>query len=141
MSEVPFFIEANNQPTAETIADVIGKVSHSVTVASSDIRRKLHLAAVFACNFANHCYTLADKILREENMPFDVLKPLIRETADKINCLSPAEAQTGPAVRYDKTVMNRQIDLLKDSKDKEIYRLMSDSINKEYNDKLRLTED
>lgn len=141
MSEVPFFIEANNQPTAETIAAVIGKISHSVTVATSDVRRKLHLAAVFACNFANHCYALADKILKDENLPFDVLKPLIRETADKINYLSPVEAQTGPAVRYDKTVMNRQMDLLKDSKDKEIYRLMSDSINKEYNDKLRLTKD
>ena len=99
---------------------------------SSDRRKYLHLAAVFACNFTNHCYTLAANILEKQGISFDALLPLIAETADKVNRLSPQEAQTGPAVRYDKDIICAQAELLSDNTTmKALYELMSKSINEE----------
>ena len=96
---------------------------------SSEGRRYLHLAAVFACNFANHCYALSAEILAKQGLPFDAMLPLIDETARKVHELSPAKAQTGPAVRYDENVLKAQSQLLSDRPDlQELYDRMSKSI-------------
>ena len=105
------------------------RISRQVIEATSEQRRHLHLAAVFACNFTNHLYAIAADLLARQQLPFEALRPLIRETAAKIETLSPAEAQTGPAVRYDKNVMQKHIDLLDDPDEKEIYRLLSRHIH------------
>jgi predicted short-subunit dehydrogenase-like oxidoreductase (DUF2520 family) len=90
---------------------------------------KLHVAAVFACNFVNHMYSIASDILDSENLPFDLIKPLIQETADKINELSPSVAQTGPAKRNDQLVIEKHLDLLSFSPEyQKIYREMTESI-------------
>jgi predicted short-subunit dehydrogenase-like oxidoreductase (DUF2520 family) len=90
-------------------------------------RKKLHLAAVFACNFVNHLYARSAEIIGQE-IPFDLLLPLIRETAAKLEEMPPLEAQTGPAMRGDLKVMRQQLEQIVDPRTREIYRLLSESI-------------
>ena len=85
---------------------------------------------MFACNFVNHCYALSADILESHGIPFDVMLPLIDETALKVHGMSPQDAQTGPAVRYDENVLRKQSQLLRDNPlVKEIYDRMSLSIH------------
>ena len=129
--EIPCFIEASDDDTLDVIRQLSSKISDHVQEASSDKRKKLHLAAVFACNMVNHCYRLAEKVLEEENIDFSLYQPLIQETANKVRELSPRKAQTGPMVRYDRTIMNAQIALIPDERTRQIYRLMADSIHED----------
>ena len=129
--EIPCFIEANDNNTLEVIKGIASKVSDHVLEMSSEKRKKLHLAAVFACNMTNHCYRLAEKVLEEEGIDFSLYLPLIQETANKVKELSPRKAQTGPMVRYDKTIMDAQIALINDERTRQIYRLMADSIHED----------
>lgn len=136
--QIPLFIEGDD-PRLRSIAE---SLSEHVYELSTDDRRYLHLAAVFACNFANHCYTLAADVLARKGLPFDVMLPLVDETARKVHELSPKDAQTGPAVRGDQNVIGRQSALLSGTA-KAVYELMSTSIQeyqKQY-DQLRLKED
>jgi len=127
---VPCFLEGNDELSRRTIASLASGVSESLFALSSEDRKYLHLASVFACNFANHCFTIAADILTKHNIPFEVLTPLIDETAAKIHELPPVEAQTGPAVRYDENVLRAQSQLLRDNPlAKEIYDRMSVSIH------------
>ena len=128
-SDIPIFIEANNSATQQLIESLARSISEEVHVLSGEKRKYLHLAAVFACNFTNHFYTLAEEILQKEHIPFDVLKPLIRETADKVMERSPREAQTGPAVRFDEKVMQRQVELLSNDTLRKLYWMVSNSIH------------
>ena len=111
-AEIPTFIEANDEKAKEVIRHLAESVTERVYELSSDDRQYLHLAAVFACNFANHCYAMAAEILEEHGMNFDVMLPLIDETARKVHQLHPLLAQTGPAVRYDENVIRHQVQLL-----------------------------
>ena len=129
--EIPCFIEANDSNTLEEIKALASKVSDHVVEMSSEKRKKLHLAAVFACNMVNHCYRLAEKVLEEEGIDFSLYLPLIQETANKVKELSPRKAQTGPMVRYDKKIMDAQIALINDERTRQIYRLMADSIHED----------
>ena len=129
--EIPCFIEASDDDTLDEIRQLSSKISNHVQEASSDKRKKLHLAAVFACNMVNHCYRLAEKVLEEENIDFSLYQPLIQETANKVRELSPRKAQTGPMVRYDRTIMDAQIALISDERTRQIYRLMADSIHED----------
>lgn len=128
---IPFFLEANTPANEKVLEDVARRLSEHVCLLPSEKRKSIHLAAVFACNFANHMYALAGKILEEQEVPMDVLLPLMDETAAKVHDMSPAEAQTGPAIRYDENVINRHIDMLHDPDMKSIYELISRSIHKE----------
>jgi predicted short-subunit dehydrogenase-like oxidoreductase (DUF2520 family) len=129
--EIPCFIEACDSDTLEAIKGIASKVSDHVLEMSSEKRKKLHLAAVFACNMVNHCYRLAEKVLEEEGIDFSLYMPLIQETANKVKELSPRQAQTGPMVRYDKKIMDAQIALINDERTRQIYRLMADSIHED----------
>ena len=129
--EIPCFIEACDSDTLEAIKGIASKVSDHVLEMSSEKRKKLHLAAVFACNMVNHCYRLAEKVLEEEGIDFSLYLPLIQETANKVKELSPRQAQTGPMVRYDKKIMDAQIALINDERTRQIYRLMADSIHED----------
>ena len=140
--EIPLFVEAFNAETLTKIRTFAESLSAHVYELSTADRRYLHLAAVFACNFVNHCYALAADVLAQKGLPFDVLLPLIDETARKVHQLHPTDAQTGPAVRGDQNVMRAQAALL-DSRAKTIYEQLSQSIqeHQEQYDQLRLTED
>lgn len=132
---VPLFVEANNAETLASVREVSETLSDTVREMDSENRRRLHLAAVFACNFVNHCYALGEKVMEEAGLDFSYLLPLVDETAAKVHTLSPRAAQTGPAVRWDENVMQSHLALLEDEpRMAEIYRLLSQSI-KEYSAK------
>ena len=128
---IPCFLEASDDETLNTIRQLAESVSDNVVLADSTKRKKIHLAAVLACNFTNHCYRLAEKVLQEEQIDFNLFLPLIDETAKKVSVLSPKQAQTGPMMRWDTGVMQMQIDLLGDERTKQIYRLMAESIHED----------
>ena len=131
--EVPFFVEAKRPEDVELLKAVAATLSEKVYEASSEQRKSLHLAAVFICNFTNHMYALAADLLEKYNLPFDVMLPLIDETARKVHELAPRDAQTGPAVRYDENVMSNHLAMLVDSPAlQEIYKLMSKSIHEHH---------
>lgn len=127
--EIPCFIEASDDTSLQRIKQLAESVSDRVVSIDSDKRRRLHLAAVFACNLANHCYRLAERELEKVGVDFSLYQPLIIETARKVATMSPRQAQTGPMVRYDRTVMERQLALIDDERTRKIYRLMADSIH------------
>lgn len=128
-SNIPFFIESNSETDTRLLTEIASGISKNVRAATSEQRKYIHLAAVFACNFTNHMYAISEKLLKEHDLPFDILLPLIQETADKVKNISPITSQTGPAVRYDENVMNKQLSLLQENELKEIYKLLSKSIH------------
>lgn len=128
---VPFFVEANDAMGWTTLKELAGKLSPKVYEATSEQRKYLHLAAVFACNFTNHMYALSAHLLDQHSLSFEVMLSLIDETAKKVHELPPVKAQTGPAIRYDENVINKHLDLLSDDPDiKELYEKISKSIHK-----------
>lgn len=130
-SNIPIFIEAGESEDLSKLNALAHELSSSVYELDSSRRRYLHLSAVFCCNFVNHCYAVSEDILKSCGVPFEVMLPLIDETSAKVHTISPKDAQTGPAVRYDENVIAKHLDLLNDKPVfQEIYRLMSDSIHK-----------
>lgn len=132
IAQVPFFIEGSSTKATEKIKQLAGLLSPIVYEADSNRRKLLHIAAVFACNYANHLWAIADEILRDANLPFSVLRPLIQATIDKANTTSPSEGQTGPARRGDTNILNSHLALLDEHK-AEIYRILANSILQQYN--------
>lgn len=131
--EIPFFVEAKRPEDVELLKAIADTLSEKVYEATSEQRKKLHLAAVFSCNFTNHLYALAAELLEKSNLPFEVMLPLIDETARKVHELAPRDAQTGPAVRYDENVINDHLSMLEDVPAlQEIYKLMSKSIHEHH---------
>jgi predicted short-subunit dehydrogenase-like oxidoreductase (DUF2520 family) len=129
-SRIPVFIEGSDAATLDLLRTLAASVSRQVTELSSEARRHLHLAAVFASNFTNHCYALAAEVLSRHGLPFSVMLPLIDETAAKVHDMLPADAQTGPAVRYDTQVIEAQSQLLAAlPQAREVYDVMSKSIH------------
>ena len=94
-------------------------------------RKTLHLAAVFSNNFSNHLYSIAHKITKTHNIDFDILKPLIQETANKILLLEPSKAQTGPSRRNDRVTINEHLKLLKNDDYKKLYKTFTKLIRDE----------
>ena len=130
-ARIPVFIEASDTLSLRVAETIATSVSDHVQELSTSQRRYLHLAAVFACNFTNHCYTLAADILEQHGLSFDVMLPLIEETTQKIKAMHPQDAQTGPAVRYDENVIQAQMQLLADTPAlQDVYHLMSQSIHR-----------
>lgn len=126
---IPCFIEANAPETLDKVTQLARSVSDRVYVLPSERRRWLHLAAVFACNFSNHCYDIAARLLEKEGIPSDSLLPLIDETAAKVHELPACKAQTGPAVRFDRNVIDRHERMLTDNPElRRIYELLSQHI-------------
>lgn len=134
-TEIPICIEANSEENLDKIKSLALNLSKDVREIDSTQRKALHLAAVFVNNFSNHLYDLGDEICREHQVDFSILQALIKETASKVETLSPKEAQTGPAVRADNATMHSHLELLTEHK-KKIYALLSDSIQKSHGKKL-----
>ncbi|WP_353102254.1 DUF2520 domain-containing protein [Myroides odoratus] len=127
-SSIPFCIEANHQEDFQLLEKIAVSFSERVYKISSEQRKAIHLAAVFVNNFSNHMFTMGEDICKEYQVPFEILKPLILETAHKIMHLSPFEAQTGPASRGDQNTINQHLEMLTDPTKKEIYQLITKSI-------------
>lgn len=111
-AEIPIFLEASGKMEMDILKSVATSMSHRVYEADSEQRRYLHLSAVFACNFANAMYTASARLLEEHGLSFEAMLPLIDETARKVHALHPVEAQTGPAVRYDRNVIDKHLAML-----------------------------
>ena len=127
-SDVPIFVEASNEDDTQYLVQLSQRLSNNVSRSNSQQRQSLHLAAVFACNFSNHMYAIAERLLNEQGLDFEVMKYLIRETEHKAESISPVDGQTGPAVRNDVNVMDKHLALLGDSPEGELYRLISKNI-------------
>jgi len=128
-SIIPICIEASHPTILVKLENLAGRLSGTIRQINSEERKALHLAAVFANNFANHFYAIGAELLHDHEMSFDLLKPLIQETAAKIEALHPIEAQTGPAKRNDQTVIQTQLKMLHDQPEyQKIYSFVSESI-------------
>ncbi len=127
--EVPLCIEANNSEFNQTLTELASKISESVWQIDSVKRKQLHLSAVFACNFVNHMYALAKELIGQEEIDFEILHPLIKETAIKATTMEPKLAQTGPALRNDTESLEKHLELLSSYPEiQKIYRTISESI-------------
>ncbi len=128
-SRVPFFIEASSSEELHLLRELAVRLSHDVYELTSEQRKYLHVAAVFACNFTNHLYALGARLLEAHGIPFKVMLPLIDETARKVHELTPTKAQTGPAIRNDESVISMHLSLLADNPSmQDLYERISRSI-------------
>lgn len=129
--QVPLFVEGSSPEVENALLALARDLSDQVEKMDSRKRMILHMAAVIAGNFSNHMYTRAGELLRAEGIPFDLLHPLILETARKATEMDPAEAQTGPAVRHDKMILERHKALLGQYPElQKLYTFVSDSISR-----------
>ncbi|QEC52716.1 putative short-subunit dehydrogenase-like oxidoreductase (DUF2520 family) [Anseongella ginsenosidimutans] len=129
ISRVPFCLEANRQQALERLRELAESIGGKIVEVDSPGRKTLHLAAVFASNFTNHLYALAGELIREKGLPFDIMRSLILETAEKAVNADPFTAQTGPAVRNDQKVIREHLHQLEGQPAlKQLYSLLSASI-------------
>lgn len=129
-SHIPTFLEVKEAEDKDLLESLARSITSSIYWLKSEQRKSLHLSAVFTCNFTNYCYDIASQLLEKEGLPFSIMLPLIEETTRKLHQLSPFEAQTGPAVRYDTNVINRHLQMLHDEPDNQkLYSLMSQMIH------------
>ena len=126
--EIPICLETQNESDFQILEEVANSISNKVFSVNSKQRKALHVSAVFVCNFVNYLYQIGNEICKENQVEFEILKPLIQETANKILSLSPNEAQTGPAKRGDLQTINEHLKFLKDENQIEIYKLLTKSI-------------
>lgn len=129
--EVPFLIESNDTEFSQVLFELAYKISRNVLFATSEDRKKIHLAAVMINNFTNHLVYLATEFLEKNNLNSSILNPLLEETINKLKTTSPFDAQTGPARRGDSETIKAHLSLLDDNA-KEIYKILSESITKHY---------
>lgn len=138
--DIPFFIEANNKADESLLIELACRMSDRVQSISSEQRKHIHVAAVFACNFTNYMFTMSSDVLAEIGVSFDTMLPLIEETIRKLKTIPPVEAQTGPAIRQDSKTIDKHLDILKTDKNKHsLYKQITESIYEYY--KLRPDKD
>lgn len=131
MSKIPFGIEANDTNTLDTLIKLLHPISPLTFHCTSQQRLALHIAAVFANNFSNSLFQIAHDLLQQENLSFDLIRPIILETAQKVQNHLPKDMQTGPAVRNDQGTITRHLEYLKQDSDwQSIYQLISVYISK-----------
>lgn len=127
--EIPFLVEGNTKDNGALLFDIACTMSSKVNFANSGQRLMIHVAAIFVNNFTNHLYELAETFCTNEEMDFRLLLPLIEETVSRLEHHSPAEMQTGPAIRGDVSTIKKHVDLLKSYPvHQRIYEVFSESI-------------
>jgi len=127
-SKVPICLESENETDFKLLENVAQSISNSVFKINSEQRKALHVSAVFVNNFVNHLYQIGNEICEENKVSFEILKPLILETANKLMSLSPKEAQTGPAKRNDTQTIEAHLDFLSNKNHATIYKTLTQSI-------------
>lgn len=133
--EIPLCLEANSKENLEKLKFLGKEISGSINEVSSEDRKVLHAAAVFANNFTNHLYQIAEDICKQNGLSFELLKPLIKETAAKISDLSPRDAQTGPALRDDRQTIATHLETLPEEY-RDLYKFLTASIQKSHGKEL-----
>jgi predicted short-subunit dehydrogenase-like oxidoreductase (DUF2520 family) len=127
-SDIPILLEAEYEDDFKHLEFAAKAISSMVERMDFQKRKQLHVVAVFANNFVNHMFIIAKELSDEFSLDFNLLKPLIKETIDKIKLIDPIDAQTGPAVRGDLQTMEKHFELLKDEVHKNLYKQISNSI-------------
>ncbi|MEL1241850.1 Rossmann-like and DUF2520 domain-containing protein [Flavobacterium flavipallidum] len=127
-TSIPLCLESENGTDYKLLEKVAKAISNKVFAINSDQRKALHVAAVFVNNFTNHLYSIGNEICQENQIPFEILKPLMEETLNKLNNLSPIEAQTGPAIRNDQKTIAAHEAFLKKENQLNIYKTLTQSI-------------
>lgn len=130
--EIPFFIDAETESDKNVLLTLAKKISKNTMLVDDEKRKYIHLTAVFSCNFVNHLFARAKEIADNQEIPFEYFLPLIDETVDKIHHLDPKKAQTGPAIRNDKKILELHEQLLENEEHKKIYKVLNQSIKKMY---------
>jgi predicted short-subunit dehydrogenase-like oxidoreductase (DUF2520 family) len=131
LPEIPFLVDGNSADDLALVQDFAASLSNKVLVAGDELRLRMHVAAVFAGNFANHLYVLAEDFCKKEQLNFSLLLPLISETANRLRDLSPRQSQTGPAVRNDRVTLEKHLEVLNAYPElRQMYELMTASIQK-----------
>jgi predicted short-subunit dehydrogenase-like oxidoreductase (DUF2520 family) len=134
-ANVPFCVEAAMPETEAVLQQLLEPLGSPVHTAKGPGRMKLHLAAVFACNFSNHLYRVAEHLTKGTGVPFEMLHPLILQTARKIQIMPPAMAQTGPARRKDTRTIMRHTEMLRDEPElANLYRIFTQLIQDKSNE-------
>lgn len=133
---IPICLEAENSNDLETLQKLAQVLSKTVHLIDSEQRKAIHVAAVFVNNFTNHLYTIAEDICQEHAVPDKILQPLLQETIAKLEKLTPKEAQTGPAVRFDQETIDAHIELINNELTQEIYQKLTQSIQSYHGRKL-----
>jgi predicted short-subunit dehydrogenase-like oxidoreductase (DUF2520 family) len=133
---IPLCLEAEFDNDLILLEELANAISDSIYHINSEQRKALHVAAVFVNNFVNHLYQKGEEICFEHQVSFDILKPLIQETAAKVMILSPNKSQTGPAIRNDKKVTQQHLGDLHSTTQQEIYKLLTKSIQQTHGNKL-----
>lgn len=131
--EVPFLIEGNSSKTTEKLTEFARTLSTKVVLVTEQERLHYHVAAVFAGNFTNHLYAIAENFCGKERIDFKNLLPMIVEITSRLNNHSPRDVQTGPAIREDIFTINRHLQALSPHPDiKYLYLKLTESILKLY---------
>ena len=131
-SEIPFFVEAENEADSQILENLALKISEKVMKSDYEKRKYIHLTAVFACNFVNHLFARAKEISDSQQIPFHYFLPLIKETTSKIEKIEPKLAQTGPAIRNDEKILQLHEALITEEEHLKIYQVMNESLKKMY---------
>ena len=127
-SAIPICLETEMPEDYAMLDEVALAISKMTYEIDSQQRKALHVAAVFVNNFVNQLYQIGSEICSENKISFDILKPLIIETAAKIEMLTPLQAQTGPAKRKDDITIASHLEFLQDQNKKAIYQLLTQTI-------------
>ncbi|MFN4145590.1 MAG: Rossmann-like and DUF2520 domain-containing protein [Runella sp.] len=132
-SKVPICIEASSHEAEQILVQLAHDLSDVVYLMTSQERKVVHLAAVFACNFTNHLLAISKQLLEREQLEFELLKPLISETIRKaLQAPDPALVQTGPARRGDYRTIEAHLDYLQTSPDwQRLYEMLTEGIIKQ----------
>ena len=130
--DIPYCINANSDETEDALVELANSVGGTTTIMSDDDRQKVHVSAVMINNFVNHLIHKSESILESNDIPLDILQPLLRKTIAKQAKIGSYDAQTGPAIRNDKSTIATHIDLLTDPLDKDIYQAITNSIIETY---------
>jgi predicted short-subunit dehydrogenase-like oxidoreductase (DUF2520 family) len=140
-SKVPICIDSSNSLFTIRLENLAHSLSNTVCLIDDQKRRILHLAGVFASNFSNYLYAIAEDILSKNDIPFELLLPLIQETAHKIQTIAPLEAQTGPAKRGDMTTIQKHLMLLQNEPELlDLYKIFTDNILKTYSHQISTSD-
>jgi predicted short-subunit dehydrogenase-like oxidoreductase (DUF2520 family) len=132
-SGIPCFIEGRNIDDIAAIYSLAQMLTSRIYEANQHDRERLHIAGVFANNYSNLMYRIAADVLKDTQIPFEALLPLIDYTAKKIHTVPPSEAQTGPAQRGDEEVMKHHMDILQTTPYGEVYQALAGLIGKARN--------
>ncbi len=131
--EIPIFVNSNNEINDKYLISLASQLSCNTSIASDEKRLNIHIGAVIVNNFVNHLFSLSETWLKKNDLDFNIMMPLIHETINKIESISPAKAQTGPAIRDDKKIIQLHLKALSDDPElQNIYSVMSKSISEHH---------